>query len=451
MIADVEIKLTDNQRKALKVLMDKIHTKVGYGGWAWWGKTFLWVIRVWIMCVTYAWVRYAFCRDTIRNLKRTTVISLEKFYSIYNIPEKYRWKLNEQKSMIEFENWSVILLLEWCYYPSDPLYNRFGSLELTGAFIEESPECPLDWINILSTRVWRMKNEQYWILGKVLETFNPNPWHVYERYYLGKGWDKSIFIESLVYSNNFIDKWYIENLENADDKIKNRLLYWEWSFDDDVRMLFRAKDIHDMRTNKQVDWAYYIICDVARFGKDTTRISLWRWNTRERIRTYEKSKTTDIITSILLIAEQYRVNRWHIIVDADWVWWGVVDWIDYSIWFVNNAKPIETWVKQNYANLKSQCAFELKRRVENHQIALAWNHADKDKDFETLEQEMMNTYIDEKSIDWKTRIEQKEKMKERIWRSPDLLDTLIMRMLPYVKWYSDNSIDIYLNSIAREW
>ena len=451
MIADVEIKLTDNQRKALKVLMDNIHTKIGYGGWAWWGKTFLWVIRVWLMCVTYAGVRYAFCRDTIRNLKRTTVISLEKFYSIYNIPEKYRWKLNEQKSMIEFENWSVILLLEWCYYPSDPLYNRFGSLELTGAFIEESAEIPLDWINFLSTRVWRMKNEQYWILGKVLETFNPNPWHVYERYFLGKGWKKSIFIESLVYSNNFIDKWYIENLETADDKIKNRLLYWEWNFDDDARMLFKAKDIHDLRTNNQVDWEYYIVCDVARFGKDTTRISLWRWNTRERIWTYEKSKTTEIITSILLIAEQFRVDRWHIIVDADGVWWWVVDGIDYSIWFVNNAKPIETWVKQNYANLKSQCAFELKRRVENKQIAIAWNHNDKDKDFELLEQEMLNTYIDEKSIDGKTRIEQKEKMKERIWRSPDLLDTLIMRMLPYVKWYNDNSIDIYLNSIAREW
>jgi hypothetical protein len=101
------------------------------------------------------------------------------------------------------------LLLEWCYYPSDPLYNRFWSLELTWAFVEESAEVPLDAIKILTTRVWRFKNEQYWILGKVLETFNPNPGHVYERYYKGKhpAWDKAIFIEALVYSNNFMDKW----------------------------------------------------------------------------------------------------------------------------------------------------------------------------------------------------------------------------------------------------
>jgi hypothetical protein len=114
------------------------------------------------------------------------VKSLEKFYQDYNIDEKYRWKLNEQKSIIKFKNGSEIVLLEGCYYPSDPLYNRFGSLELTGAFIEESAECPIEGIEYIQTRVWRQLNEKYWILWKVLETFNPNPGHVYERYYMWK-------------------------------------------------------------------------------------------------------------------------------------------------------------------------------------------------------------------------------------------------------------------------
>ena len=208
---DIDIKLTENQKKAMAALQDAVHTAIGYGGWAWWGKSYLWVIWVWLMCVKYPGVRYALVRDTIKNLKNTTVVSLEKFYSDYNIPEDLRWKLSEQKSLITFKNWSSILLLEWCYYPSDPLYNRFGSLELTWAFVEESAEVPLDAIKILTTRVWRFKNEQYGILGKVLETFNPNPWHVYERYYKGKhpAWDKAIFIEALVYSNNVMDKWYI--------------------------------------------------------------------------------------------------------------------------------------------------------------------------------------------------------------------------------------------------
>jgi hypothetical protein len=39
---------------------------------------------------------------------------------------------------------------------------------------------------------------------------------------------------------------------------------------------------------------------------------------------------------------------------------------------------------------------------------------DSQKDWEILTQEMMNCYIDEKSIDGKTRIETKDKMKARI-------------------------------------
>ena len=446
---DIQIKLTDNQKKALAALQDNRYTSVWYGGWAWWWNTFLWVTRVFLMCIKYPWVRFAFVRDTIKNLKNTTVVSLEKFYSIYNIPENLRGKLNEQKSQIVFPNGSTILLLEWCYYPSDPLYNRFGSLELTWAFVEESAEVPLDWIKILKTRVWRYKNEEYWITWTVLETFNPNPWHVYERYYQGKWWDKSIFIESLVYSNTFIDKGYVENLENADESIKKRLLYWQWDFEDDTWMLFKKKDIDNLFTNESKWTKYYIVADVARFGKDTTRISLWQWNTWLKVWTYQKNTITEVIATILFIAAQYSVDHRDIIIDSDWVGWWVVDGISYCTGFINNSSPIVTWSKQNYANLKSQCAFELKRRIENWEIVIKWEHKDRDKDRHDLQQELLNTYIDEKSIDWKTKIESKDKMKERIWRSPDLLDTMIMRMYPYLRGETMEMVEDYLYAIDR--
>lgn len=113
------------------------------------------------MCRTYPGVRYAMVRDTIKNVKATTVKSLFDFYRDYNIPEEYRGKLNEQKSTITYQNGSEIVLVEGCRYPSDPYYNRFGSLELTGAFIEESAECPLEGIEIIQTRVGRQLNEKY--------------------------------------------------------------------------------------------------------------------------------------------------------------------------------------------------------------------------------------------------------------------------------------------------
>lgn len=448
-MVSIDIKLTDNQKKALEYLLDNTYRCIWFGWWAWWGKTFLWVVWIWHMCIQYPWVRYAVMRDTIQSAKRTTLVTFEKFYDIYHIPAELRWKWNEQKSTITFKNGSVVIFLEGCYYPSDPLYNRFGSLELTWAFIEESAECPLDWINILKTRVWRHYNDKYWIKPKVLETFNPNPWHVYERYYKWNWWPDSIFVESLVYSNQFIDKDYITWLENSDESIKKRLLYGQWDFEDWTWMMFKKSDIDKLRLNKEQMWKYYIICDVARFWEDTTRISLWNGNTWKRTWTYEKNTVQQCIHSILYIASQYWVEHENIIIDADWVGWGVVDWITYSKWFINNARPIVTKAKQNYANLRSQCAFELKRRVENWEIRIDWDYDNKAKDWDKLTQEMLNTYIDEKSIDWKTKIESKEKMKERTWHSPDLLDTMIMRMYPYVLGDEWIPTEPYLDYIER--
>lgn len=402
------------------------------------------------MCNQYPWVRYALVRDTIKNIKQTSVISLEKFYRDYNIPEDMRGRLNNVSNVITFPNGSQILLREWCYLPQDPLYNRFWSLELTGAFVEESAECPLEWIEILQTRVWRFKNEEYGILGKVLETFNPNPWHVYERYYLKrhKDGDRAVFIPSLVYSNNFIDKGYIQNLERASERTKQRLLYGKWDFDDNTWLLFKQGDIDLLKTNDSHGDQYFLICDVARFGKDTTRISLRRGNTWIRVFTYAKSSVEDVKTTIKLIQNQYEIEPRNIIIDADGVWGWVVDGIQYSTGFVNNSKPIETAAKSNYANLKSQCAFLLQEKVQKGEIAIKREHLDAEKDWEILVQEMMNVYIDEKSIDGKTRIESKDKMKARIGRSPDLLDTMIMRMYPYLRYFDDD-ISAYLTSIVR--
>ena len=76
-----------------------------------------------------------------------------------------------------------------------------------------------------------------------------------------------------------------------------------------------------------------------------------------------------------------------------------MDGIPYSTGFVNNARPVETAGKQNYANLKSQCAFLLQEKIQKGEIAVKWEHLDAGRDWEILNQEMMNCYIDEKSID----------------------------------------------------
>ena len=135
------------------------------------------------MCQQYPWTRRFFGRKELTNLKKTTLNSYFKLLQHYNIPEWDRWVLNGQDNVIKFRNWSEILLLDLAYKPSDPLYTRFWSLELTGGFIDESNEIDYQCIEILKTRLWRQKNSEYWVEPKLLETFNPDKWHVYNRYY----------------------------------------------------------------------------------------------------------------------------------------------------------------------------------------------------------------------------------------------------------------------------
>lgn len=70
-------------------------------------------------------------------------------------------------------------------------------------------------------------------------------------------------------------------------------------------MLFRMEDIDGMLYAKPKGDKYYLICDVARFGADTTRISLRQGNRRFRVKTFEKSKTTETIQAITFFVEQY--------------------------------------------------------------------------------------------------------------------------------------------------
>ena len=103
----------------------------------------------------------------------------------------------------------------------------------------------------------------------------------------------------------------------ASPATKNRLLYGKRDFDDSGWMLFKQGDIEKLKENESHGDTYFLICDVARFGKDTTRISLRRGNTRVRVWTYAKSSVEEIKTSIMLIQNQYEIDPHNIIIDAD--------------------------------------------------------------------------------------------------------------------------------------
>jgi phage terminase large subunit len=391
------------------------------------------------MCQKYWWTRWFFWRKELVNLRRTTLNTYYKFLDDYNIPEANRGKLNWQDNTIRFANGAEILLLDLAYQPSDPLYTRFGSLELTGWFIDESNEVDAQCITILNTRIWRQKNSDLWIKPKLLETFNPDKWHVYSRYYKPYV-SKTLpeyrqFIPALATDNPHIDQNYIDQLKKADEITKQRLLYGNFDYDDAAWKLFRYDEILDLfDSNIEKNNTRFISCDVARLGKDNTVISLWEWLECWDIIQKNWLTTDQTVKIIKDLEKEYWVQRNNIIIDTDWVWWWVADQLRGCINFMNNWRPFDDWQLRNFANLKAQCYFKFKELAEKRKIRIFADWAIKDE----LSQELSNIQLKNEFTDQKIQLESKEDMKKRLWRSPDIADSLMMRMYYEVCWIWDD-------------
>ena len=431
----IEFTPTEKQAEALKYWMDDTTTEIWFWWAAWWAKTWLWVFAVFSACLELAKSRWVVWRKELINLRRTTLATYWKMMDFYNIPEKRRWELNGQTNTIKFPNGSEIILLDCAAQPSDPEWTRFGSLEITWAFIDEANEVDAKGISMLKTRIWRQnKFVKDWVefkkCPKFLECFNPNKWHVYNDYYKPRK-DGTLppyrkFVRATVWDNPYIPDSYIEQLERSDEITKQRLLYGNFDYDDTPWKLFRWDEISDLfSSNIEESNTTYISCDVARLWNDNTIIIVWKGLKSKEIISYNWKTTDQTVAIIKDLEQQYNCRRSNICIDSDWVWWWVADQLRGCVNFTNNASPIiQRDEHRNYANLKTQCYFKLKYLMEKREIRLDASGDIKDR----IQNELDNILV--KDIEWenKVRLESKEDMKKRLWHSPDFADAIMMRM-----------------------
>jgi len=375
-------------------------------------------------------------RKELSNLKKTTLLSFFQVIQILGLKPDDIFSMNSQTNIINFHNGSRIFLMDMSHQPSDPLYTRFGGLELTGAFVDESNENNVMAIEILKTRLGRCMNKQYNLIPKLLETFNPDKNHVYVRYY--KPWkdgklEKYVtFIPALATDNPYLSPEYITQLKNANKITRERLLYGNFEYDDDPTKLFEYDRILDIFTNDFVlptKHENYISCDVARAGRDKSVIIMWKGLWIERIVYLNKNDNKELRLILERFAYDYKVPRSNIIIDEDGIGGGIVDEMDNVKGFINNSSPRGTQaskLRHNYANLKAQCYYKLAELVNSVKVG-CYNEIDleiKDLIIQDLEQ------IAQKNPDKDTtlRILTKEELKERIGRSTDFSDAMMMRM-----------------------
>ena len=280
---------------------------VVFGGGAGGGKSFLLGLLAAMAAKKYPRTRWALARKELKSLKQTTLATLiSKVHPVLGITEN-DYKLNLLDSTLEYTNGSQLLLLDLTAKPSDPEMESLGSLELTGAFIDEVGEVHKKPFDILSSRVNRWLNKEYGVTGKVVASCNPSPGFVRQEFYdkyekagggrmqrwqNGHVWVKgervpayNVYIKSTALDNPFLDDNYIENLKRMAPLEKKRLLEGDWNYMDEDDSLFTMNLIDNMTVYEVPDpeldedgvvkkFNKFIGVDPADSGKDDTVITL---------------------------------------------------------------------------------------------------------------------------------------------------------------------------------
>lgn len=423
------MELTYKQTEALDLLEDNQTKEIVFGGGAGSAKSFLgcyWLLK---MCIKYPGTRWLMGRKKLKTLKETTYTTsfLEVCKKMDIKPNKH-FNYNQLTNTITFYNGSEILMKDLAYYPADPNFDELGSLEITGAFIDECNQVvELAW-QIVKSRI-RYKLDENNLIPKILGTCNPSKNWVYQKFYKPSKDNKlektKVFIQALVTDNPYISEHYVENLKTMGKAQRDRLLHGIWEQNDD-NALIEYDNILNVFTNTHVvdeNGKGYITCDVARLGSDKAVIAVWRGFEVTEIYTYPISKINELQGVIIALKNKHNIGNSNIIIDEDGVGGGLVDFLPGSKGFVNNSRALN---EENFQNLKTQCYYKLAEAVNKNQIYIS---AEVDtEEQKSIIEELEQVKTTDTDSDGKLKILSKQDVKHAIGRSPDYSDALAMRM-----------------------
>ena len=361
----------------------------------------------------------------------STFLTFSKVAQYHGIPRE-DWKLNGQYNFVEWKNGSRTDLLDVDYLPSDPLYERLGSLEYTNGFLEECGEINFLAFDVLKSRVGRHMNLEFGLLPKIGMTGNPSKnWTYHTIYRLwkeGKLPKEYAFIQSLYKDNPHTAEEYGKQLNEIKDRAtRERLMFGNWEYDDDPSALIEYDAIIDLFTNHvEESEDKYITADIARYGKDKTVIGFWKGLDLYKVIILEQKGVDEIATVIRTESDKERVPRSHILIDEDGIGGGVMDILKGSKGFIANSSPIDREMGDNFRNLKAQCSYKLADVVNERNMSVSADLSERNKGLIIEELEQIKSKDADK--DGKRQIVPKDEVKEKIGRSPDLSDMMMMRM-----------------------
>jgi len=441
---ELKIEPTEKQYLAWQALQDPNIAEIHFGGAAGGGKSWLGCESRLARAIAYPGYKSFIGRNELTRLMATAYITFQKVCKHHGISTD-EWNLNGKYNYIEFKNGSRVDLLDLAHKPSDPMYERLGSLEYTdGGWVEEAGEVPFMAIDILRSRGGRHMNKEFNLNPDSLYTYNPNKgwvYRIYKKFKEGLLPKDVVFIQALYNDNPWTAEIYGKQLDRIENSsMRARLKLGSFEYDDDPAVLMDYDSIVDLFTNslpKSDD--KYLTIDVARHGVDKTVIYLWKGWTIYGVRIYQKQDTQVTSQRAREICRTEGIPYSHSIADEDGIGGAVVDTNKGFRGFIANSTALEnpqTKETENYANLKSQASYVLAEKVNKHLMAVKIEPGQFISEVPGLTQELWMEQLTEEmeqikskdmDKDKKLRVRPKEETKLELGRSPDFADTAMFR------------------------
>ncbi len=432
LIIEFNTRGNDKQEQVAKYWLDDEVSDIGYGGSKGSAKSHTGASLIFGDALIYPGTHYFIARKKLNDLRKHTLPTIYEVLEDWGLDDRY-YQFNGQDNFFTLYNGSKVYLLEAAYLPSDPEFERFGSMQFTRGWCEEIGEFHSKAKSMLQASIGRWKNDKYKLRGKMLCTMNPTKNFAYEDYYHSNkenrlpSWRK--FVQALPTDNKCLPKNYIPDLLRTfsnDPKSIARLVHGIWEYDDNPLALIEYDDILNLFTNSfiKAEGQKYLSADIAYMGADIFVIMIWHGWRIIKVIAIDKIDETAIGTKLKELAEEWQVPYSNIVYDAD----GLRKFTAESLKklnnarpFINNSAPIKN---KQYKNLKTECAFLLRDALKNNQLFIE-ELTFKKQIIADLEQILREPADDEGVI----KLESKKEFKKRTGRSPDWFDALLMRFI----------------------
>lgn len=417
------------QYKALNALFDDHTKEILFGGSMASGKSFLSAAFATLSCIAYPGIHIGIFRTRLTDIKRTFMPTIMEFFKKHNISENKDYTIDRSMMIITFNNGSKIFFGELQHLPSDPGYERVKGMNLTHAILDEASMISYEAFQIISTRI-RYKLQEYGIIGKILIVTNPCKNWVYERYYKPYvdnelDYDKAVILGKP--TDNFtITQEYVDEQKNRLSDLQYAIQIegnWEYS-ESDYNIINYEDLLNAFYVQGLGNGEYYISADIADKGKDRTSIVIWRGLAIVDI-IMSDEWTTDIAEEkIKSLMNLYNVKVSNVVIDSDGLGVGVANKLKGCYHFKGGSSAIN---KENFRNLKTQVILKMAGMIAKGEVRLLEKYRD------TILKELSLLRYEESDKD-RIEIENKEKQKRRnSGKSPDLLDSIMMRFVFEIK------------------